>query len=295
MQQSKSLSNLLCQEVNGSSDDEDETYVPTAIRRVEATPRRKFTKNENYGLSLKIIDEKEIDLTSKSAYFGRYSDTSDDETCNQTRHLYPVEEFSEDTSRASSKMNMKIQSRHDEVQNWLERRNTFFRLTPPARPSSRRSELRPSDGSFVIHQNSATSVESHLHPDVAEVFQTPQRQVSFKSGYSDGSSNSRDFIGDCKRTPVPLPRSSKSSSPTNLHNDAHSNLIYNLPKKLPTANEIADFHARQSFLTMKSLSRSEMDLRVVDSVRSLALSSSKSSSSIWKKCFCFTKSPKMKT
>lgn len=287
MSKSRSLSELFCQTLNLSSNEDDDETDETMLLPTSRSPMR---KNVSFGFPLKIRDEKTIDLRSGSAANYDQLESSEDELLDPTQKLYPLEEFDEDTSRASSKMNIhlkEVQAQREDVRKWLENRHSIARAQP-ARPTSRRGEMRPFDmNAFVIHQNSDTSIESYMHSDIDENFHRsmPRQPSSTQFKDSDVSSipsaskqSFRKSIGsggDCRS-----PLQSRTSSPS-LHKAQNVEYAH---RKL-TDNEIADWHARNNLATLQSLSRSEMELKVVESARSLLSSSSKSKSCFWR-CLC---------
>jgi hypothetical protein len=178
-------------------------------------------KKITFIVPLKIKDEKKIDLRQ----LDRHSSASDE----SLRRMFPIEEFPEDISRASSKMYFELKMRQME--------NQMKRMRPPSskpRPISRREDSRPS--SFLIFKESKSSIESSV-PSEFEDFEWKDSNLT-------------------------------TSTKTEEDGDKSLRIKHNSINKTFTANEFASFHKIANDFTMKNLSRSNLELTTIISCSS---------------------------
>lgn len=313
---SASLPRMFRDDDTSDSHDEEELLIPITKPTMPKKelhippipkPRRKMTHNlsnsnkiikfVSFAPPLKISDEKKIDLRSESAERSEDAnpDTSDydDDLPNDDQpllSLYPIEEFNEDTSRASSKMGLLREKHQDVMQSFFNSRKNNLRTEGTARPISRRSHQRPCEDNNVllIHQSSNTSntsVESFIHSEVGDFVRDPSRESSRMFDLRSSKSTSKKSVAIAHRiySEESIDLSRKASTSRITYKEKSPPKTYSKKNAL-TANEMAELHAKANFVTMSSLPRSHMDLKIVESTRSLALSNS-ASSCLWK-CFC---------
>lgn len=247
MLKSSSQPNLYTR-LSESESDSDINYVKVT----GDTENLKVKKKTTFQIPLKIKEEKKIDLRQ----YERISAASDE----SLKKIFTIEEFEENTSRASSKMDTQLKMRQNEVH--IKRNKT---PTMKPRPVSRRDDYRPQTDQtslYVIYQSSKTSIESCV-PSELDCFDFKFDRSSSK--ISTSTKKSEDM-------------SRKSSK-----------------KKILTENEIASFHKIANDFTMKKLSQSNFEL---STKRSCNSTFSQKSISCFGKCsnlfmnFCAGKSLK---